>query len=69
MTEPARVLGDDTILSNSEFREMLGVSRATIHRLDQSGEGPPKIRLSERRVGRRLGDVRSWLQARQRGSS
>jgi predicted DNA-binding transcriptional regulator AlpA len=60
-----RYAADDIVLTNRETIEVLHVSRATLNRLDRAGEGPPKIQLSARRVGRRLGDVRAWLQSRQ----
>jgi predicted DNA-binding transcriptional regulator AlpA len=56
---------DDVVLTDREYRKMAGdISRATAHRLDRAGEGPPKIQLSKRRVGRRLGDVRAWVESR-----
>jgi predicted DNA-binding transcriptional regulator AlpA len=65
----SRFMGDDIVLSTVETLEMLGISRPTLNRLDRAGEGPPKIQLSARRVGRRLGDVRAWLQSRQQQKS
>jgi predicted DNA-binding transcriptional regulator AlpA len=65
--ELRQFLGDDVVVTDHEFRVMAGnMSRPTLHRLDKKGEGPPKIQLSARRVGRRLGDVRAWLQSRRR---
>ena len=64
-----RFMGDDVVLSTVETLEMLGISRPTLNRLDRAGEGPPKIQLSARRIGRRLGDVRAWLQSRQQQKS
>jgi predicted DNA-binding transcriptional regulator AlpA len=61
---------DDAVLTEAEFRRMAGgISRQTAHRLDKRGEAPPKIQLSARRIGRRLGDVRAWLQSRQQQKS
>ena len=65
----SRFMGDDVVLSTVETLEMLGISRPTLNRLDRAGEGPPKIQLSARRIGRRLGDVRAWLQSRQQQKS
>jgi predicted DNA-binding transcriptional regulator AlpA len=66
VTEANRSFSDDVVMTEAEFRRLAGnLSRRTVRRLDQRGEGPPKIQLSARRIGRRLGDVRAWLQSRQ----
>jgi predicted DNA-binding transcriptional regulator AlpA len=58
-------LHDDVVLTEAEFRRLAGnMSRSTVRRLDQRGEAPPKVQLSDRRVGRRLGAVRAWLHQR-----
>jgi predicted DNA-binding transcriptional regulator AlpA len=64
-----RYAADDVVLTNVETLRLLGISRPTLNRLDRAGEGPPKIQLSARRIGRRLGDVRAWLQSRQQQKS
>jgi predicted DNA-binding transcriptional regulator AlpA len=64
--EANRSFSDDVVMTEAEFRRLAGnLSRRTVRGLDQRGEGPPKIQLSARRIGRRLGDVRAWLQSRQ----
>jgi hypothetical protein len=56
VTELGRFPDDDVVLTEAEFRRLAGnMSRSTVRRLDQRGEAPPKVRLSDRRVGRRLG--------------
>jgi predicted DNA-binding transcriptional regulator AlpA len=55
---------EDTILSNLQAAEMIGCHRATLEKLHRRGEGPPRIRISDRRFGYRLGDLRQWLQSR-----
>lgn len=44
------------------------LSEPQIDRKVKSGDFPPPIRLSERRVGWRLGDVLDWLASRQKAS-
>jgi predicted DNA-binding transcriptional regulator AlpA len=59
-------LHDDRVLSDKEAHEvgLLPQSRTTLWHLDRAGEGPPKIRLSDRRWGRRVGDIKRWLRGR-----
>jgi hypothetical protein len=46
-------------------REYSGLSEATCRRICQpGGTGPRPVRLSERRLGVRLGDHRAWVAAR-----
>jgi predicted DNA-binding transcriptional regulator AlpA len=47
----------DRLISETEAASMYGVSRDTLRRRIERGEGPPKIRMSPRRVGYRLRDV------------
>ncbi len=44
--------------------ELAGVSTRTWDRLTARGETPPITRISERRIGYRLGDLEAWLNAR-----
>ena len=44
--------------------EVTGLSKATIYRLLNRGEFPPKVQLSPRCVGWRVADVEAWLAAR-----
>jgi predicted DNA-binding transcriptional regulator AlpA len=55
---------DDTILSTLQASEMMGCHRATLEKLHRLGQGPPRIRITDRRIGYRLGDLRQWLQSR-----
>ncbi len=43
---------------------LTGVSPRTWDRLRARGETPPHTRLSERRIGYRLVDLKAWLDAR-----
>lgn len=44
--------------------EVTGLSRATIYRLLERGEFPPRVKLSQRCVGWRVADVDAWLEVR-----
>ena len=57
---------DDRILTFSEFLGITGLSPATAGRLNRTGDGPPRVQLSPRRVGYPLAGVRAWLAARAR---
>jgi predicted DNA-binding transcriptional regulator AlpA len=56
--EGVRVLDKRTVL------QIVGLSEDTFDRLEARGETPPITRLSERRKGYRLVDVKEWLDAR-----
>jgi predicted DNA-binding transcriptional regulator AlpA len=56
----------DRVLSRQETSQMLGLSLRTFARLEYSGDVPPRIRLSPRRVGYRLSDVKVWIDRRSR---
>lgn len=53
-----------TVVSLPEAAEALSISVATLRRTIARGDGPPVVRLSQRRVGIRSGDLRAWLDAR-----
>ena len=44
--------------------EATGLSKATIYRLLERGEFPPRVKLSPRCVGWRAADVEAWLAER-----
>lgn len=52
------------IMSFAQWCELLGISAATGRRILARGEGPPVIRLSERRIGIDAHDNDSWLSSR-----
>jgi predicted DNA-binding transcriptional regulator AlpA len=54
----------DPIISESEAAEAGSVSTSTLRRMHKRGEGPPRIRLSPRRVGYRRRDIEEWLSSR-----
>jgi len=47
-----------------ELALLMRCSARTIQRLLETGEGPPVIRISERRMIFRVGDVIEWLEKR-----
>jgi predicted DNA-binding transcriptional regulator AlpA len=49
-----------------ELADWLRCSVRTVQRLMETGEGPPVIRLSERRIIFRLSDAQRWLEGRAR---
>ena len=51
------------VASIDDYCEMTGESRATADRKHRRGEGPPRIRLSTRRVGYLMSDVLEYLKA------
>jgi excisionase family DNA binding protein len=55
---------DDELLTAKEVARMLAVSLATFKRLRKAGEGPPSIRVGERAIRYRRGDVEAWLRRR-----
>ena len=56
-------------LTLDETADWLRCSTRTLQRLLEAGNGPPVIRLSERRIIFRLAEVRDWLVARTRGGA
>lgn len=57
-------LPDWAVLSDQQATELLGVSLDTLGRLDRGGDGPPRVKLSPRRHGRPVGELRKWVQQR-----
>jgi predicted DNA-binding transcriptional regulator AlpA len=56
------------VLSETELRQMLGISERTFDRLRYRGDVPPKTQLSDRRVGYRVCDVEEWLDRRRQST-
>ena len=54
----------DVVLTHPETARMLRLSTRTLDRLCETGEAPPRIYLTGRRVGYWKRDVLAWLQAR-----
>ncbi|WP_409566784.1 helix-turn-helix transcriptional regulator [Methylobacterium sp. E-046] len=62
-TDPAR----HVVPFQAAARE-LGLSAATLRRMCKEGSGPTLLRLSERRLGVRRGDLDAWLKTREIGA-
>ena len=54
----------DIVLTHGEAAQMLRLSTRSLDRLVETGEAPPRIQLTGRRVGYWKRDVLAWLQAR-----
>jgi predicted DNA-binding transcriptional regulator AlpA len=57
------------VLNRSETIRLVGLSDRTWDRLEAAGETPPKVKLSERRIGYLLTDIREWLERRREVAS
>jgi predicted DNA-binding transcriptional regulator AlpA len=57
------IVDNDRLLSRRQLAELTGLSVDTLGRMARRGNGPPVTRISERRVGYRLLDLRLWLDA------
>ncbi|WP_183361243.1 helix-turn-helix transcriptional regulator [Geomonas limicola] len=53
------------VIPPSKIREVTGLSRTTVWRLERLGQFPHRIRLSPGRVGYRRSEIESWLAVRQ----
>lgn len=56
-------------LTLTETAEFLRCSPRTLQRLLETGDGPPVVRLSLRRLIFRVSDVRRWLESRTAGAA
>ncbi len=54
----------DRILNKREAAALAGFSTRTLERLDEEGDGPPRVRLGKRRIGYWESGVLAWLLAR-----
>jgi predicted DNA-binding transcriptional regulator AlpA len=52
------------VLSEPEAIRLTGISKPTWERMRARGETPPLVRISRRRIGYRVGDLRKWIEAR-----
>ncbi|MEJ5234119.1 MAG: hypothetical protein WHV64_18110 [Geminicoccaceae bacterium] len=57
-------LADVQVIDTVTAAQVAGCSLVTFRRLIARGEGPPVVRISPRRIGVRIGDLRAWLAAR-----
>src|SRR5262249_20062504 len=61
-------LPDDACLTFAEWVALNALSERQGRRILGSGQGPAVTRLSEHRIGIRVGDNRAWQKSRTRGS-
>jgi len=47
---------------------MTGLARSTIYRLEQVGQFPPRVKLSERATAWRSDDIQTWIDSRPNAS-
>jgi predicted DNA-binding transcriptional regulator AlpA len=67
-TEQQRRAVDDlrVLTFPAQCAEVLGVSKDTLLRLRKKGEGPIVTRISDRRIGVTVANLRRWQQSRER---
>lgn len=61
------VFNELRVLTAAEASELLTVSVPVMERWRRAGTGPRFIRLSVRRVGYRIADLRAWMAEREEG--
>ena len=54
-----------SVVSERDAAQLLSLSLPQLRRMRWDGLAPTHIRLSERRIGYRLSDIDTWLDARQ----
>lgn len=57
-------MGDDELLDQREAEQITKLSIRTLQRLAEIGEGPPRIRLTQRRIAYRRKDLMRWIESR-----
>lgn len=60
-------LDDLRVLTSAETAKLLAVSPPMMERWRSAGTGPRFIRLSARRIGYRVEDLRTWMTGRAAG--
>jgi len=53
------------IIRAAELAKMLTISKPTLWRMEQRGELPPKIQITERVSGWRESDILQWMKERE----
>jgi predicted DNA-binding transcriptional regulator AlpA len=62
MQDPWRAIVErHRVISETQAAELAGVSLVHFRRLRRQNKGPRFVRLGERRLGYRLGDVIDWI--------
>jgi predicted DNA-binding transcriptional regulator AlpA len=57
------------VISEAAAAGLIGVSPMTLKRMAERGEGPPRLKISIRRVGYRLRDVEAWVRKAEAAAS
>jgi predicted DNA-binding transcriptional regulator AlpA len=57
------------IIRPYQLAEMLGVHRATIHRMEKRGELPPRKQFSKRLIGWDSEEIHEWYESRDKDIS
>lgn len=52
------------IIRKKELKNILGLSDATIYRLEKKGEFPKRLKISDGLVGWLYDDIQSWVNAK-----
>lgn len=60
----ANWLSPDRVLTEADAAAALGCSKDTLRREFRAGRAPPRVRLSERRIGYRWSEIERWLRDR-----
>ena len=55
----------DPVISHKAAAAQIGLSERTLHRICALGDGPPRVRLSARRIGYRMSALKGWAERRQ----
>ena len=56
--------GVDFVRTRQETAKILGISVRTLTRLEQRGEAPPRVKISDRIIGYRTSAIDQFLNAR-----
>lgn len=59
-----REMDEDELLTQREAESVTLLSIRTLQRLAEIGEGPPRIRLTQRRIAYRRKDLMRWIESR-----
>ncbi|HQT38710.1 MAG TPA: AlpA family phage regulatory protein [Acidocella sp.] len=54
----------DRIIKEKAAAAMLGIAPITLRRQSEIGKGPPRVRISDRRVGYRESEVQAFIASR-----
>lgn len=69
LTQYHTVVIADPIIGVKQAALIAGISHRTLARMAGRGEGPPRIRLSPKRIGYRLSAVETWVASRERAAA